>query len=592
MTESHSKRPATLNVFRNRSFSFLWTGQLISGMGSALTTLASSLLVFRITGTALSVGLMLIATAAPTILVGLVAGVFVDRYSRKRILIASDFLRAILIFLIPILVPLNILWLYGLVALSSAITQFFDSAQASVLPELASDEDLSAANSLMTISAHVATTIGFAAAGLIATANINLAFYLNAASFALSGLLMSITHIPAMASVEDSSIRAIGDNLLEGFRIVRDIPVLRSLFLIFAPIFLLFGLEYSLWLPFSLKVLGGTDFEFGMLESVDAIGIVLGSLLMVGLADRIREGQWLVLSIISIGLAGAAYSFSPTMSIAILLIGIAGFVNAPSFIGRQLVIQRATPREMRGRVNSGFFVVRDMMFVVGMLMAGLGDIVSVRFLYLASALALLLAGSACIFLPGMSQPFGEWKRLFNLLRGMEAAPRLGAGVAASVAQIDQFIAHRPELAVMNLKDRKRLADETLVAEAPGGKIVVYRGETSSAAYFILRGSVGVGFIKDDEYIILNYLKEGDFFGEVAALTGAARTANVITEEDSEFLIIPAKVMRRLAEQYADLKQVFYSTMEKRLSVTEIPLGTMLDQGLLRELRTKAPKAEK
>src|SRR5512143_3584607 len=91
---------ATFAVFRNRAFTILWIGQLVSGMGAALTTLASSIVVFRLTGSALSVGLMLIATAGPTVLVGLLAGVFVDRYDRKRILVAADALRAVLIFLI------------------------------------------------------------------------------------------------------------------------------------------------------------------------------------------------------------------------------------------------------------------------------------------------------------------------------------------------------------------------------------------------------------------------------------------------------------------------------------------------------------
>ena len=139
MTGNQYGQASTFSVFRNRSFSLLWVGQLICGMGTALTTLAASVLVFRLTGTALSVGLMLMATAAPTILVGLLAGVFVDRYDRKRILVTSHVLRALLMFLIPVLVPLNVLWLYALVALSSATARFFESAQASVLPELASE---------------------------------------------------------------------------------------------------------------------------------------------------------------------------------------------------------------------------------------------------------------------------------------------------------------------------------------------------------------------------------------------------------------------------------------------------------------------
>ncbi|HMA06518.1 MAG TPA: MFS transporter, partial [Ramlibacter sp.] len=240
-------------------------GQLISGMGSALTTLAASILVFRITGSALHVGLMLISTAGPTILVGLIAGVFVDRYDRKRILLASDLLRALLVALLPALIQLHIAWLYVIVAASSAITQFFDSAHASVLPEVAGERELAAANSFMAISSVGSTTVGFAAAGLIASgSNISLAFYLDALSFLLSALLIFLIRIPPMPVVQDTSLAAIGSNLREGLRTVRQAPALRSLFLVVAPIFLIFGLHNSLYLPFAIRALRGTELQFGL----------------------------------------------------------------------------------------------------------------------------------------------------------------------------------------------------------------------------------------------------------------------------------------------------------------------------------------
>jgi MFS family permease len=589
MAGSQQRRLSTFSVFRNRPFKFLWLGQLISGMGSALTTLAASILVFRITGSALHVGLMLMATAGPTILVGLVAGVFVDRYDRKLILIHSDLTRAALIALIPSLIHLNIAWLYTIVAASSTITQFFDSAHASVLPEVATERELSAANSFMAISSIGSTTLGFAAAGILAsTASISWAFYLDALSFVLSAVMTSLAHVPTMASVDDSSVAAIGRNLRTGLRTVRDVPALRSLFLIVVPIFLIFGLQNSLYLPFAITALHGSEFQFGLQQAAEAVGIALGSLLMIRLADRIREGQWLVISFMLMALVALVYSQSSTMALAILLIGLSGFVNSPSFIGRQLVIQRSTPRELRGRVNSAFFVVRDVMFVIGMSLAGLADVLSIRLLFLWSAIGLLVAGGAVAALPGLSQPAAEWKRLLSVLRGAEAAPRLGAGRVAAVADIDCLVQHLPQLGEMSLPERKRLAAQTFIADAPGGKIVVHVGERSDAAYFILKGSVGVGIIKDHDYVILNYLKEGDFFGEVAALTGRERTANVIAEEDSQFLIIPSRVMRQLADRYDGLKHVFVSAMVERLGSLDLPIGTQLDQGLLRELRTDAP----
>jgi len=130
-------RPSTFAVFRNRSFTFLWLGQLVSTIGSALTSLAASIVVFRLTGSALSVGLMLIATSAPTLLFGLIAGVFVDRFDRKRIMIIADIARAVVVILIPILLPYGMAWLYVIVMLTSVIGQFFDPAHASVIPEIA-----------------------------------------------------------------------------------------------------------------------------------------------------------------------------------------------------------------------------------------------------------------------------------------------------------------------------------------------------------------------------------------------------------------------------------------------------------------------
>jgi MFS family permease len=579
--------PTMFSIFRNRAFSNLWLAQLISAMGSALTDLAAAILVYRITGSALSVGLMLIATAGPTVLIGLFAGVFVDRFDRKRILINSDLLRAGLIFLIPSLIQFNIFWLYILVALSSAIAQFFDSAHASVLPEVASDEELAAADALMSFSSVASTTIGFAAAGILASSmNINWAFYLDGLSFLVSAALIWSTRIPTLPAVDDTSLQAIGQNLQAGLHAVVSTPILRSLFLVVTPIYVIFGMQDTLTLPFSLRELGATEFHYGLQEASTAVGVAIGCIIMAQLADRIREGQWLAISYLGMAVVTLAYALSHSIPLAILLIGVSGMLNAPSYVGRQLAIQRAAPREMRGRINSAFFVVRDVTFVIGMALAGLADLFNVRLLLILSSCALLVAGAVVLFLPALGTSRAQWKRTFSLLRGVEAAPRLGAGRPATRAEVERFIDCLPQLSGMSPKERARLTSKALVAQAPGGKIITYRGEESDAAYFILKGSVGAGLIKDDEYVILRYMREGEFFGEVAALTGMARTANIITEEESEFLILPSRVMQNLTRKYSGLNVMMHTLIGERLSRTDLPGAMGLDQQLLRELRTE------
>ena len=137
-----SARPSPFAVFRRRNFTLLWIAQFISTMGSGLTALAASILVYRVTGSALSVGLMMLATSLPGLLIGLIAGVAVDRFDRKRIMIIANVLCGLTIAVIPFMVSLGIGWLYVLVALSSAVEQFFAPAQASVLPETAPDEEV------------------------------------------------------------------------------------------------------------------------------------------------------------------------------------------------------------------------------------------------------------------------------------------------------------------------------------------------------------------------------------------------------------------------------------------------------------------
>lgn len=592
MTTTRTASTSPFAVFRNRSFSLLWTGQLISTIGSALTSLAASIYVFRLTDSALSVGLMLMATAAPSLVVGLFAGVFVDRYDRKMIMITADILRALLIFLIPILVPLNVIWLYVIVALTSAIGQFFDPAHESILPEVASDEELAAANSLIAISQFGSTAVGFAAAGLIASAaNINWAFYADTITFILSALCVYLIRIKPVQTEEETSVGMVVKNLRAGVQQLFSTPILRSLFSVQAVVLISFGLSNTLLLPFALRALKASEFEYGLQEGLTSIGFVVGSLLMAKLFDRLQAGAWLTISFLGMGLAGVLYSSVQSVPLAIALIAFSGFFNAPSSIGRRVIVQRNTPPEMRGRVSSAFFVARDVLFLIGMSAAGLADFMNVRLLYLISALMLVGAGIVLVFLPELGQSRSQWKRTFDLLRGVEAAPRLGAGRPATMLEVERFITHLPELKAMGQKERSQLASSTLIAEAPGGKVITYRGEESDAAYFILKGSVGVGFIKDDDYVILNYLREGQFFGEVAALTGMARTANIITEEESEFLIIPSKVLRGLARKYPSLNVMLHTLIGERLSQTELPRGTSFDQQLLRELRTSQPDVQ-
>ena len=119
------------------------------------------------------------------------------------------------------------------------------------------------------------------------------------------------------------------------------------------------------------------------------------------------------------------------------------------------------------------------------------------------------------------------------------------------------------------------------------------GEKSNAAYFILEGKAIAGLEKDGEYRVLEVLNAGDFFGEIAALTGTLRTANVMTEEPTTLLQVPADSLRGLMADTTMSKLVLSKTNERmnRLNLADLPRLAGTDQASMRELRTPQTEPE-
>ena len=593
-------------VFRSRAFSLLWAGQFISTAGSALSMLASSILVYRVTGSALSVGLMLIITMLPSVLVGLIAGVIVDRYDRKRVMMIADGVRAALLALTPVLVlgtagfhmPGGIVWLYILTMLAGGATQFFEPAFSSVLPEVASEEDLIAANALMQISTFGSTAIGFAGAGLLAAAApIEWAFYLDALSFLVSAACIGLATIPAVSSnaTGGASVTVVWQNVRAGIRYLFASRVLRSLFFVSIPVALATGLSNALLLPFADRALHATSFEYGLQEGLTSVGFVIGSLALASLADRIQAGQLAAIGLVGMALLTAIYASLTSPWIAILIMLISGFFNAPMPVVRSLLIQRHTPREARGRVFSAFFVVRNTLGVVGLACVGLADLVSVRALYVSVAVVFVLSAALYAVAPGLRQSAAEWRRLTVQLRAVKAAAGLGAGRVPAPADIDLLAGLLPPTISLSQTERDLLLGNGRVYDVRPHTAVIRQGEISDSVYFILHGRVAVGQngASSDNDTPLAILTEGDFFGEIAALTASPRTATVVTDDAATLLEAPVATLRQLMRDPA-LHRLFVSAMTSRLlarQMVDLPRLAALDQEALADLSVKPSSSD-
>jgi MFS transporter, DHA3 family, macrolide efflux protein len=545
--------PSMFAIFRKRDFSLMWTAQLVSTIGSSLTDLAAAILVFRVTNSALNVGLTLLVTALPTLFVGLFAGVFVDRFNRKRILLASDLFRGLLVASIPFVFDrFGIIGLYAVIFLAATVKQFFDPAWESVLPEIASEEELAGANSFLSISSFGSTAVGFALAGYLSSLDatkVEIPFYIDALTFAFSFLCVLFVRIPAHArDPEPTSVATVVDNLKVGMQTLWNIPVLRSILLAGIPVSLSFGLWNVLLLPMAIRALNATEFEYGLQEGLTSVGFAIAALLMARIFNRLPEGEWMVLGVVGMGLFGIAYGLAPNIQVAIVIVMITGFLNAPFGIAKRTLLQKNTPREMRGRVFAASFVTRDVLFLIGMAGAGLADILNVRILVVAASIVLTGAGVLHQLLPGIGRPAAEWRRALQLLRTAPAAPSLAAGREAVMLDFDRLTDVLPELGHLAMPRRMAFLRGATVAKAPPGTAIVKVGEPGDSAFFILGGKAVAGIPADGgEYRALSAMGAGDFFGEIAALTGSKRTANVVADEDTELMQVPAATLKALMD---------------------------------------------
>jgi len=580
-------------VFRRASFTRMWLAQLISTIGDSFTMIAAGILIYQKTGSAMSVGLMLMATSLPTLLIGMIAGVFVDRLDRKKIMIVADISRGVLVLLIPFLIQYNVVWMYVIVFLISSISTFFLPAYDSIVPELASDEELTAANSMIAISSFGSTAVGFAASGMLAAYSLDLAFYIDAATFFISALLMVGIKIAPLKVEERTSVAVVVKNLQGGLRYMFGSQVLRSLVTISVVYAFVVGLGNTLLLPFSTDALGATTFEYGLQEGLTSIGFVVGSLVMAKFADRLREGLWIMIGLLGMGVCYLTYSFSTSIPFAIVVITFSGLMNSPYAVARRTLLQRNTEREMRGRVFGASMTIGNVMMLLGMAAAGLADFYGPRLMMQVTGVVNLLSGAVAMVAPGIGQPAAEWVRSLSLLRRAAQAPNVERGRAATLADFDRLIGRMPALSALTLEERQSLLKDIRYVEAPEGSVIVRKGETSDAAYFVLEGGTVAGIDENGRERVLEVLAPGDFFGEIAALTGVPRTANVITNQPSTLLRVPAITLREMSK-YPELNHLFLSKMNERMlrmGIVEMPKRNVLDQQVLRDLRTEVPPFE-
>lgn len=376
-------------TLRQRNFALLWLGGLISQTGDWLLMIGLPVYVYVLTGSALATSITLITGYIPTLLLGSVAGVFVDRWDRRRTMIICNLLLAFGLLPLLIVHDKDTLWIVYVVQFFEAcIAQFVLPAESALLPNLVSAEQLVSANALKSISTNTARLAGAALGGLlVGLLGLTSVTLLDAVSFlfvsAMIWLIRMPTKLESTALMNASmsltaSWRRLGREWLEGMQLIFRHRALAVLFMMIAAQSLGEGVFGVLLVVFVRKVLGGDAIVYGSLLSIQAVGSLIGGVIIGQVGNRLSPARLLGVGTFLFGIIDLFIinipAFIPGLLVVIVLFALVGVPGTAAIVGFNSLFQVIVDDKMRGRIFGAFLAVEALLILIGMALAGvLGD---------------------------------------------------------------------------------------------------------------------------------------------------------------------------------------------------------------------------
>ncbi len=418
-TEPKVQKPAGPLSLRN--FRLLWIGESVSLLGDQFYMIALPWLVLQITGSALALGAVMAVSGIPRALFMLVGGAFVDRFSPRSVMLASNFARFVLVALLALLVLTNTIqleMLYGFALAFGLADAFYFPGQTAIVPQLLPETLLQAGNTFVQGTAQLSLFVGpVVAGGLIAllghqaagaatpgTQGIGIAFGLDALSFVASLVCLGLMRIPGVAKPLDEQPNVV-ESIKGGLAYVWNQPMLRVFFLLMVAMnFLILGPVIV-----GIPVLADTRLPegaaaFGIMMSAFGGGALLGIILSNILPLQPRHlGKMLLLIISTLGIGVALmplFASTAVEAAIMLLVGISnGYVNIHFFTW----LQKRIPQSLMGRVMSLLMFSSLGLAPISNALAGAILQVNLNVLFIGGGLLMTALSLAAIGLPSIRQ---------------------------------------------------------------------------------------------------------------------------------------------------------------------------------------------
>ncbi|MFQ6610769.1 MAG: MFS transporter [Fidelibacterota bacterium] len=344
------------SVLKNKNIILLWIGHLISHAGDAIYMIALPWLILDLTGSKSTTSLTTMSGYLPSILFGLIAGILADKYSRKLVMITSDILRAIFVFIVPISLIFGFAspLLIGIITfIVATIATPFYPARDSLIPDIVPKDQLTGANSIISTSGQMAHLLGpFLAGVLVSVVGLTHLFTFDAISFSASLLCISLIKMPNKEKTERNSL-SYTDLIGSGITYIKTEKSIKSLIIITTiNNFFIMGLAIIGIPVFVREVLNNRFTTLAMLETCMAAGMIIGSIIIWRFLRGVNPVHLLLTGFILDGLTYCLIYFTDSNLVAYAFLFIHGIGIPMITISRTLIVQLSVEEQFRGRIFS------------------------------------------------------------------------------------------------------------------------------------------------------------------------------------------------------------------------------------------------
>ncbi|MCJ7817607.1 MAG: MFS transporter [Candidatus Thorarchaeota archaeon] len=378
-TEEQTKAKGFSAVLGHRDYARLWSGQLVSNIGTAISSLALMFYAFSLTGSAMSMAILAMVQTIPVVIFAGFVGVYVDQWNRKKIMVASDIVRAVTILVIPLTIYFptflpTIYWVYILTFIYASANAWFFPARSASIPNLVEGDELVAANSLSQMTFQVVQLVVPPVGGILVALlapDYFLAFAITAMTFVFSAIALQgikTNLVPTRNDLDKESLRA---QIIQGGRFVVGNAILSFLFVFAMMLAASSGILNALLMPYFEGELGLGSAQIGLVLSA---GAATGAVTAIYFSRK-REINKPLYIVATAGLLAGFAIFAMVLAFDLVTVMLSwamiGAVDVMLNIPLTVLMQQLVSDELRGRVFALLNVAFTAVQVMGMGIGGL-----------------------------------------------------------------------------------------------------------------------------------------------------------------------------------------------------------------------------